>query len=184
MKIYAFSGLGSSLIPTFRETLLATVNRVIRNSGLETYAAQFVWKDWEDALEDIYLESLNAQLAGEPFKLVLIGHSQGVKACCELAEALNDLDIEVEYLISLDSTLSELPPIDSNVKIAHDFQANRGWVNFFRSTVLRNRGKLHLADSSKTKLTSFEIDANHFNIGLNSTVFVNIKFIMDRIKNE
>ena len=52
-KTYLFSGLGSSLIPSFREGNVKLANRIL---GLGSIPRQFVWNDWEVAFREIYIE--------------------------------------------------------------------------------------------------------------------------------
>lgn len=124
-KIYLFSGLGSSLIPSFREGNVELSKRIL---GLGSIPRQFVWNDWENAFRDIYVQHQQ----NKDLRIALIGHSNGVLACARLAEYLSYHNIPVEYVGAVDPTLAPFPEFGDNVKRVHEFHATRGTVSLVR----------------------------------------------------
>jgi pimeloyl-ACP methyl ester carboxylesterase len=128
-----FSGLGSALLPGLSfgtRTLEAYIDKL----GIAD-ADHFIWNEWRKVADKL--------VAQKPKKVVLIGHSQGVQACTEIARRLRLAGIKVNLIVAIDPTAGAFPAIGYNVDDALEFWASSGFPAIARRLTRHRSGALH-----------------------------------------
>ena len=121
-EIHVFSGLGSSIIPRYREGT-NKLEKLIDALPGENDAITHIWDEWE-MVADAIIKRRGRRFQTAP--VILVGHSNGVYAALKIAHKLNRAGIRVAYLASIDRTLKACPDLPENVDFCHDFRAALG----------------------------------------------------------
>lgn len=127
-QIHLFSGLGSSLLPSLRRgtrTIESLIDKI-------TDADHHIWNDWR---------KVAASITAGKGPVVLIGHSNGLIACAEIAKVLRSRGIDVRYIGAIDPTAGRFPAFGSNVLRVDEFWASSGFPALARRIPLFGQGK-------------------------------------------
>lgn len=135
-RIYIFSGLLSSVVPSFREGT-NEIAEILRKEYPQDQVVTMIWNKWEDVADKIY-----QQYAKEGYKdkVILIGHSNGVKACALIVDYLSVMGIDVDYVGAIDPTAAKFPRFLDNVKVVDEFYASSGYPALMRKMTNNKRG--------------------------------------------
>lgn len=136
--IYFFSGLGSSLIPALS---LGTRTLEAMTDALGVDATHMVWHRWPEAALHITLRYTKGD------RVILVGHSNGVLACANIANKLYREGVPVDYIGAIDPTAAAFPTIKANTLAVEEFWASSGWPAFTRRLTHKRRGAI-VVDSS------------------------------------
>jgi pimeloyl-ACP methyl ester carboxylesterase len=121
--IAIFSGLGSSIIPGLQRGT-RTLEKLIDKLG-EPGAEHYVWNEYSAVADEIIKQ--------RPDRVALIGHSNGVVACAEIAQSMLRLaGLKVHYIGAIDPTAADFPTFGSNVYFLEEFHASSGWPAIVR----------------------------------------------------
>lgn len=140
-EIWLFSGLGSSILPSLSygtRTLEAMIDKL-------PYAESNhrVWNQWPSVARLIADRWAKTR---DPFKTVLVGHSNGVIATNSIAEYLDKRGLPVDYIGAIDPTAAAFPLIGNNVVETAEFWATSGWPHLTRRMSGGRRAALHYVD--------------------------------------
>ena len=141
-EIHVFSGLGSSLFPSLSYGT-RTLEKLI-DALPYAEAEHHVWNRWKPVADGIVNRWKQTK---EPFKTVLIGHSNGVIATTSIAEYLGTRGLFVVYIGAIDPTAGAFPIIGRNVAECSEFHAFRGWPAITRRMTNNRRGALHFTNA-------------------------------------
>lgn len=136
-EIHIFSGLGSSIFPSLSYGT-RTLEKLI--DGLPAEAEHHVWNDWRRVADQIVYRW---QKTKNPFKTILIGHSNGVIATNEIAAYLAKRGLPVDYIGAIDPTAASFPLVGMNVGEVSEFWASSGWPALSRRFTGNRRAALH-----------------------------------------
>lgn len=142
-QIFIFSGLFSSIVPKFRKGTNEITN-ILRKEYPQDQVFTMIWNKWEDAANNIYQKCIKEDCKN---KVILIGHSNGVKACALIADYLNVKGIDVDYVGAIDPTAAKFPSFLDNVKIVDEFYASSGYPALMRKITNNKRGACHFSDN-------------------------------------
>lgn len=123
-EIHIFSGLGTLILPHLQlatrelEDLIEALPSKVDAHHHTHIGAKKVWKR-------IIKKRDKGELNGP---ICLVGHSQGVRACSRVADALDDEGISVDYIGAIDPTLASFPPFQNNVRLVDQFWATQDFV--------------------------------------------------------
>lgn len=157
MEVHVFSGLGSSWLPSLRTgttRLEALIDTHMRSVPVD--AKHHIWNDWPSVARDIITRERRGKAMGP---IALIGHSNGVLACANIAKKLNEGGIAVSYIAAIDPTLASFPDIGPNVLKVDEFWATSGGVAMGRRWL--GKGKCKIIDPSRTAYRTFIVRKNH-----------------------
>lgn len=150
--IHLFSGLGSSLLPGLSygtRTLEALIDRL----GVAD-AEHHVWNEWKSVRDKI-------ARGPKPDRVVLIGHSNGVIAITELAQACRRMGIVVDYLGAIDPTAASFPEVPGNVEMVDQFWAATGWPAITRRLTRQKNGALHFSPAFYGTKRLYHVPGGH-----------------------
>jgi pimeloyl-ACP methyl ester carboxylesterase len=133
VAVEVFSGLMSSVFPGLRFGT-RTLEAYIEKLGTAN-ANHHIHNEWPKVLERLLKE--------KPKKIVLIGHSQGVEACAQIARRLRLAGIKVNLLVAIDPTAGGFPAVGYNVDDALEFWASSGFPAIARKLTRNRSGALH-----------------------------------------
>lgn len=170
-QIHIFSGLASSVFSSLRKGT-DDIERVIDGLPSSADAQTHIWNDWKDVAKKIVADSRG----GNTSPIILIGHSNGVLACAEIAQVLYRRGIDVDYIAAIDPTLKSFPTIQNNVKLIDEFHASRGFVALGRWLSRGRKASIITAKRYKGVLRTKKYSASHVGI-------VSLAVVRDRIKN-
>jgi hypothetical protein len=175
-EIHVFSGLGSSLLPSLRSGTKAVEALIDALPYAE--ADHHIWSQWRrvaDAIVDRWKRTK------EPFKVALIGHSNGVIATNEIAQHLALRGIKVDYIAAIDPTAARFPDIRSNVHECSEFHASSGWPALTRRFTGNKRAALHFTDAWPGIHRLYHIPGSHVACASNKRVHEVIIGDLERI---
>src|SRR3569623_2062636 len=141
-------------------------------------------EQWKE-VRDVLIEKYENQKVYEP--LVLIGHSWGADHTIDIARALDEKNITVDLIVTLDPVTPPLVP--KNVKWMYNiYQTNGIWqgVPIFRGVPLAleddAKGKCVLENLAvrETRTDLLEPDADHYNIEKNVKVHAEVLKVLKK----
>lgn len=136
-ETHIFSGLGSSIFPSLSYGT-RTLEKLI--DGLPAEAEHHVWNRWRGVADSIVNRWKHTR---EPFKTVLVGHSNGVIATNEIAKYLAIRGLPVDYIGAVDPTAGSFPLVGNNVAECSEFLASSGWPAMVRRWSGGRKAQLH-----------------------------------------
>jgi thioesterase domain-containing protein len=145
-------------------TGIDSLGKQIDQTGVQTQVFQDdQWRQLASTLSDRYRD------VQHPEPLVLIGHSYGADDVVRIARVLDERDVKVDLLITLDPVTP--PAVPKNVARAYNlYQSNGAWdsLPWLRGVPLskedRFTGKLENHDIRVDRTELLEPDLDHFNI--------------------
>lgn len=164
-EIHVFSGLGSSLFPSLSYGT-RTLEKLIDALPCAE-ADHHVWNRWRPVAESIVARWGKTR---EPFKTVLIGHSNGVIATNQIAAYLAARRIQVDYIGAIDPTAGSFPDIGRNVAETSEFWAGTGWPAISRRFTNGRRGALQYVDAWPGIKRLYHIPGSHVACASNKRV--------------
>lgn len=174
-EIHIFSGLGSSIVASFRSGT-NYLEKIIDELPSEADAKTHIWNNWDNVYRDILRKKINGTLEGP---IILVGHSNGVFACMMIAEKLKMHNVKVDYIGSIDATLKAFPEAGWNVDFIHDFHATRGMVALGRRMSKGKRATVLPNKKFKGELKPIRVSSGH--VAASSNLIV-IKTISEKVK--
>ena len=175
-EIWVFSGLGSSLLPSLSYGT-RTLEKLIDALPFDE-AEHAVWSTWRRTADHIVDRWKTTR---EPFKVVLIGHSNGVIATNEIAQHLALRSIKVDYLAAIDPTAGAFPVIRPNVHECSEFWASSGFPAMARSLSGKRRAALHFVDAWPGIHRLYHIPTGHVPCASNERVHETILNDLERV---
>lgn len=156
-EIHIFSGLGSSLFRGLRKGTDQLEHLIDQMPG-DANAQTHVWNKHEDVAREI-IAKRNRSTLKHP--IILVGHSNGVLACMEIAKTLNSRGIKVSYIAAIDPTLKSFPAADGKIDHIDEFHASRGFVAFGRRLSRGRKASVHTGANFTGKHTVHRHRAGH-----------------------
>lgn len=172
-QIHIFSGLASSVFSSLRKGT-DELERVIDGLPSSADAQTHIWNDWKDVAKNI----VAARKGGNASPIILIGHSNGVLACAEVAQVLYRRGIDVDYMAAIDPTLKSFPVIQNNVKLIDEFHASRGFVALGRWFSRGKKASIITAKRYKGTLNKKKYRASHVGVVSLAAVRKRIKAVV------
>lgn len=165
-RIYIFSGLLSSILPGFRKGT-NEIKSKLKKEHPQDQVTTMVWNKWGSAADMIY-----KQYAKEGYKdkVILIGHSNGVKACSLVAHYLDVMNIEVDYVGAIDPTASPFPAFPDSTKKVDEFFASSGYPAFIRRVTQNKLGVCTFSEDYKGEHNTFDYHSGHVDLASSSKV--------------
>ena len=154
-EIWLFSGLGSSMFPSLSygtRTLEKLIDALPYAEGEHR-----VWNQWPSVAKIIVDRW---QKTKQPFKTVLIGHSNGVIAITEIARHLQTRGLPVDYLGAIDPTAGRFPVISGTPEVS-EFWASSGWPSLARRATSNRSGACHFAPNYNGIHRLYHIKGTH-----------------------
>ncbi len=122
VQVRIFSGLGSSIVPYFSRGT-RRIEKLISESPQQIQVSHHIWSSWRGVCKTL-ISNFQREKTGGP--IILIGHSNGVLACCNIARRLAELDIPVAYIAAIDPTPILFPNIKNSVIRVDEFWGTSG----------------------------------------------------------
>lgn len=164
-EIHVFSGLGSSLFPSLSYGT-RTLEKLI-DAMPWAEADHHIWNEWPAVAASIVARWGKTR---EPFKTVLIGHSNGVIATNQIAAYLAARRINVDYIGAIDPTAGAFPVIGHNVAETSEFWASSGWPALTRRFTGNKRGALQYVEGWPGIKRLYHIPGSHVACASNKRV--------------
>ena len=164
-EIHVFSGLGSSLFPSLSYGT-RTLEKLI-DALPYAEADHHVWNEWPAVAASIVERWKKTK---EPFRTVLIGHSNGVIATNSVAAYLAARRIQTDYIGAIDPTAGSFPVIGRNVAETSEFWAGSGWPSMARRFSGGRRGALQYVDAWPGIKRLYHIPGSHVACASNKRV--------------
>ena len=184
-EIHIFSGLMSSIIRPFQRGTLALEKMIDTGSYDEDFlvdAQHHIWNSWRSVANRIIRLHNTGKLNGP---VILIGHSNGVLACCKIAERLYHKGIKVHYIGAIDPTAAKFSVINVNVGVVDEFWATSGYPCIKRFITRNKRAACQFTSEFNISGShnKYEIKGSHIGVSKNKKVaniiFSSIKNILD-----
>lgn len=173
-EYHLFSGLGSSVLPGLREPM-EEIEAIVDDLPSEVDAKTHIWNDWEPVASGIIARHYGKRRMPV---VVLVGHSNGVWACSEIAKKLSDHDISVKYVAAISPTLKPTRPMAATVKRCDEFLEAWSFIQLWRNDT---RGRVTL-DSNSTRLKTFsDLPGGHVGVANTDAVHRRILKITARL---
>jgi hypothetical protein len=137
-EIHCFSGLASSWIPGLRRGTKALEKLI--DALPQAEAEHHIWDEWPEVASAIVRRWSKTK---EPFKTILIGHSNGVISTNSIAAHLAARGLPCDYIGAIDPTAGSFPLIGMNVGECSEFWASSGWPALTRRFTGNKRAALH-----------------------------------------
>ena len=154
-EIHLFSGLGSSIFPGLRRGTRALETMI---DGLPANAEHHIWNQHPKVAQGIVDRSI--RLGIRPGRVVLIGHSNGVLACAEVAAYLNRFSIQVDFIGAIDPTAAKFPAVN-NAKKVDEFWASSGWPALMRRFSKNRSGAVQYGPGFSGEKRLYFVKASH-----------------------
>ena len=157
-------------------TGIDALGKEINEAGIR--ATVYRNEQWKE-LRDVLLEKYKDQKVYEP--LVIVGHSWGADHAVDIARALDEANIAVDLIITLDPVTPEAVP--KNVKWCYNiYQTNGIWqgIPIFRGVALEQqadatgKGILQNLNIRVDRTDLLEPDTDHYNIEKNMKVHAEV----------
>lgn len=140
------------------------LGKKVEEAGIR--ASVYQENQWAELADKIAIQYKNAQ---NPEPLILIGHSYGADDALRIAKRLEDTQIDVDLIITLDPVTP--PHVPKNVKLCYNiYQPNMlDNLPFFRGIALETDGTNNLMNVNirQERRDLLEPDTDHFNIEKN-----------------
>ena len=154
--VYVFSGLMSSIVPGFSKGTKEIAAQIkYEHPTLEV--SHHIWNEWKNISDEIIKRSMKSGR----HDVYIIGHSNGVLACANIAEDLRKMDIDVKYIGAIDPTAASFPEIGSNVTKVDEFWARTGWPAVKRRLTRNKRGACVFSKAFKGIKTLIKVPTTH-----------------------
>jgi hypothetical protein len=154
-EIHIFSGLGSSIFPSLSYGT-RTLEKLI--DGLPAEAEHHVWNRWREVADGIVYRWNRTK---QPFKTILVGHSNGVIATNSIAAHLNARGLPCDYIGAIDPTAGSFPLVGMNVAECSEFHAASGWPALTRRWTKNRRAALHFVPGWPGIHRLYHINSSH-----------------------
>lgn len=169
-EIHLFSGLGSSIIRPFQRGT-RTLEGLIDGLPSAVDAKHHIWSSWNRIADQLIVKHKAGELTGP---VVLIGHSNGVLAICNIAARLASHGIEVAYLGAIDPTAARFVTVGHNVKQVDEFWATSGYPKLKRWMTKNKRAACQFVPAWNGEHNLWTLKATHVGIGTHT-------YVQDRI---
>lgn len=160
-EVHIFSGLGSSIFRPFQKGT-RTLERMIDNLPSDVDAKHHIWSSWKSVADRLIKAKRDGTLNGP---IILAGHSNGVLACCKIAEALSRNGIKVAYIGAIDPTAAAFPKIGKNVARVEEFWATSGYPKLKRLMTGNRRAACQFEPGWTGRHTLKTLKATHVGLG-------------------
>jgi len=169
-EVHLFSGLGSSIIRPFQKGT-RTLERMIDGLPSDVDAEHHIWSSWKSVADRLIKAKHDGRLDGP---IILVGHSNGVLACCKIAEKLSRNGIKVAYIGAIDPTAARFPTVDHNVARVDEFWATSGYPKLKRWMTGNRRAACQFEPGWSGSHRLKTLKATHVGLGSHPEVTRNI----------
>jgi hypothetical protein len=179
VQVRIFSGLGSSIVPYFSRGT-RRIEKLISESPQQTQVSHHIWSSWRGVCKTL-INNFQQEKIGGP--IILIGHSNGVLACCNIARRLAELDVPVAYIAAIDPTPILFPRIKNNVFRVDEFWGTSGVSHIARRMSYHKLASCKFTDEWAGKHGLYIHHARHVEVSYLTDVLLRIggsvQFILD-----